>query len=202
MDNPSGSRTSPTLLGRLRQEPADQDAWARFVERYGPHIYGWCRRGGLQEADAEDVTQMVLTQLARQMRGFDYDPSRSFRGWLRTLTRHAWSDFVSDRQRGVSGSGDSVTLTALHSVEARDDLEKRLEDLFDLELLAFATGRVQQRVEPRTWEAYRLTALEGLSGAEAAARLGMQVAAVFKAKSNVQKLLQQEIQDLEKQQST
>ena len=94
MDASSGSYTSPTLLGRLRQEPADQGAWAQFVERYGRRIYTWCRQGKLQEADAEDVTQMVLVRLAQRMRAFAYDPSRSFRGWLRTLTRHAWSDFV------------------------------------------------------------------------------------------------------------
>ena len=86
MDSSSGSHTSPSLLGRLQQEPADQQAWAEFVERYGRRIYGWCRQAQLQEADAEDVTQMVLVQLAKRMRSFAYDPSKSFRGWLRTLT--------------------------------------------------------------------------------------------------------------------
>jgi RNA polymerase sigma-70 factor (ECF subfamily) len=54
------------------------------------------------------------------------------------------------------------------------------------------------RIESRHWEAFRLTALEGLSGAEAAARLGMRVDAVFKAKSNVKKLLQEQIRQLER----
>ena len=38
-----------------------------------------------------------------------------------------------------------------------------------------------------------MTAVEGLSGADAAGRLGMQVAAVFMAKSNVKKMIQEEI---------
>ena len=50
---------------------------------------------------------------------------------------------------------------------------------------------------PHTWEAYRLTAIEGLSGAEAAARLGMKVAAVFVSRSHVTKQLQSEVRDLE-----
>src|SRR5271163_4824129 len=100
MDRPSGSHTSPTLLGRLQQEPTDQAAWGQFVERYGRRIFTWCRKGDLQEADAEDVTQMVLVRLAQRMRTFAYDPSKTFRGWLRTLTQHAWSDFVAARQRG------------------------------------------------------------------------------------------------------
>jgi RNA polymerase sigma-70 factor (ECF subfamily) len=57
--------------------------------------------------------------------------------------------------------------------------------------------RVQGRVEPHTWEAFRLTALEGLSGAEAAGRLRLKVATVYKAKSKVQQMLQEEVARLE-----
>jgi RNA polymerase sigma-70 factor (ECF subfamily) len=197
MDSSSGSHTSPTLLGRLRQDPSDQDAWARFVDRYGRRIYAWCRQGGLQEADAEDVTQMVLVRLTERMRTFAYDPSRSFRGWLRTLTRNAWSDFVQARQRGGRASGDSGTAAALETVPARDDLVARLEEQFDQEVLEEATARVRLRIEPTTWEAFGLQAVEGLSGAEAARRLNRTVAAVFKAKTRVQSMLREEIARLE-----
>jgi RNA polymerase sigma-70 factor (ECF subfamily) len=197
MDRPSGSQTSPTLLGRLRQQPADQGAWREFVDRYSRKIYAWCRQGKLQEADAEDVTQIVLVKLAEQMGSFAYDPTKSFRGWLRTLTRHAWSDFVEARQRGGRASGDSRADECLHTVEARDDLVARLEEEFDHEVLEEATARVRLRVAVSSWEAFRLTAVEGHSGAEAAHRLGMEVAAVFKAKNRVQKLLQEEVRKLE-----
>src|SRR5262245_33259046 len=128
MESDSASKTRLSLLARLKQDDQDPSAWNEFVARYGPRIQAWCRHWNLQSAD--DVTQMVLVRPAVKMRGFVSDPSRSFRGWLRTLTRHAWSDFVSDRQRVVSGSADSGIRAALHSLEARDDLEKRLEDLF------------------------------------------------------------------------
>jgi RNA polymerase sigma-70 factor (ECF subfamily) len=199
MDDLSAQGTRVSLLARLRQAPNDQSAWSEFVDRYGPKIYAWCRRWGLQEADARDVTQMVLVQLAAKLRGFVYDPAKSFRAWLKTLTRHAWSDFLADRRRAGAGSGDSQVVELLQTVQAGDDLETRLSEAFDLELLALATARVRERVEPRTWQAFQLTAVEGLSGAEAAHRLGMQVAAVFKAKSNVQKRLQEEIALLERQ---
>ena len=64
-DSPLSTRTS--LLLRLRQAPPDQEAWAEFVDRYGPQIHGWCRRWGLQEADAQDVTQTVLLRLASKL---------------------------------------------------------------------------------------------------------------------------------------
>jgi RNA polymerase sigma-70 factor (ECF subfamily) len=191
------SATSPTLLGRLRQQPTDQAAWTEFVRRYGPKVHGWCRQWKLQEADAEDVTQTVLARLARRMQSFVYDPTKSFRGWLRTLAKAAWSDFVAAAQRGFRGSGDSSTLERLHTIEARDDLVARLEAEFDRELLDEAVSRVRLRVEPDSWEAFRLITQEGLSGSEAAAQLGKEIATVFKARSRVQALLREEIKRLE-----
>jgi len=190
-DSTAGTRAS--LLSRLRGEPHDQSAWDEFVGRYGPQVVAWCRRWGLQEADAQDVAQSVLVLLAVKLRSFVYDPSRSFRAWLKKLTRHAWSDFLAERRKAGAGSGDSRVVERLESVEARNDLEHRLEDAFDLELFETAKARVRDRVALKTWRAFELTAIEGLSGADAAGRLGMQVAAVFMAKSNVKKMIQEEI---------
>jgi RNA polymerase sigma-70 factor (ECF subfamily) len=190
------TQTSATLLAKLRQIPADQSAWARFTERYGRKIYGWCCQWGLQRADAEDVTQNVLLRLAEKMRAFEYDPSRSFRAWLKTVARHAWSDYCSARKAAVAAGG-SHALEALHTAEAREDLLRRLDDEFDRELLDEAAARVRLRVAPHTWEAFERMAVQGQSGAEAAAALGMKVATVFVAKSKVQKMLQEELRQLE-----
>jgi RNA polymerase sigma-70 factor (ECF subfamily) len=195
-DSTAATRTS--LLSRLRTAPQDQSAWDDFVGRYGPRIVAWCRRWGLQEADAQDVSQEVLVLLAVKLRTFVYDPSSSFRAWLKVLTRHAWSDFLAERRRPGAGSGDSGMVDRLHSVEARDDLARRLEEAFDLELFENAKACVRGRVAPRTWQAFELTAIEGLSGAEAAQRLGMQVAAVFMAKSNVKKMIEEQIDLLDR----
>ena len=53
------------------------------------------------------------------------------------------------------------------------------------------------RVAPRTWDAFRITVLEGLPGAQAAQQLDMKVATVYVAKSEVQRMLREEIQELE-----
>jgi RNA polymerase sigma-70 factor (ECF subfamily) len=190
-------RTSASLLGRLRGGPVDQAAWGEFVQRYGRQIYRWCRQWNLQEADAQDVTQTVLVKLAAKMRDFQYDPARSFRAYLKTLTHYAWCDFLESCRRPDAGSGDSQVLEALQTVAARDDLVQRLREEFDPELLDEAMLRVRQRLELRTWDAFYLTAFEGWSGAAAAAKLKMRLAAVFQAKSKVQKMLQAEIDKLE-----
>lgn len=199
MSEYGSSTTSFSLLIRLSRSPADQAAWAEFVDRYGVKIYEWCRAWRLQDADAQDVTQAVLGKLAVSLRRFAYDPSQSFRGWLRTLVKNACRDCMADRRRSVGavGIGRDDRADPIQSVEARQELVGRLEAEFDLELLEEAARRVRQRVAPNTWEAYRLTAIEGLSGTEAASRLGMKVAAVFVSKSNVTKHLQREVRDLD-----
>ena len=85
----------------------------------------------------------------------------------------------------------------MHTLPARDDLVARLEEQFDREVLEEASVRIRLRVEPSSWEAFQLTAIEGLTAAEAAARLGKQVAAVAKARRRVQKMLEEEVRKLE-----
>src|SRR5262245_53140473 len=189
--------TRATLLTQLRQNPSDQASWDEFVERYGRHIYRWCRQWKLQDADAEDVTQDILAKLTQKLRAFAYDPSRSFRAWLKTVAHHAWRDFEDSRRRARPAAGDSQIQELMLTLEAREDLIQRLEEAFDLELLEAAKVRVRLRVAPHTWEAFRLLALEGLPATEVAARVRLQVAMVYVAKSKVQKMLQEEIRKLE-----
>src|SRR5262249_7662269 len=148
-------RTSASLLERLGGNPNDGTAWDLFVQRYGGKIVTWCRHWGLQQADADDVTQDVLLRVARQMRNFRYDPSRSFRGWLKTIAHGAWCDWLDAQKKPGKGSGDTGVHERLMTVEARDDLARKLEEEYDQELLEAAKVRVQLRVAPQTWEAFR-----------------------------------------------
>jgi len=197
MRDSQGGQTRATLLGRLRDDPADQTSWNEFVSHYEPVIRLWCRRWRIQEADAEDVTQNVMLQLSLKLPEFAYDRSRSFRGWLKTLTQNACRDFFRRLARMAAGSGDSAIRHLLESEPAQDDLLERLDKAFDLELLAMATEAVRARIEPQTWEAFRLTALEGLSGIEAAAQIPMPVNQVYVSKRRVQILLKEELARLD-----
>ena len=187
--------TSLTLLERLQKNPDDPQAWTLFVERYQPRIRRWCTTWGLQDSDADDVAQDVLVKLFAALRKFQYDPSRSFRAWLKTVTQHAWCDFVAARRKSpVQNAGRIDTIA--DSAEAQSDLNKQLEEAFDRELLEIAMRRIKGRAKPSNWEAFHLTAIEGLSGTEAAQKLGMPVGHVFVAKHRVQKLLQDEVRIL------
>jgi RNA polymerase sigma factor (sigma-70 family) len=192
------SRTRATLLARLyRSGAADSEAWREFVCIYGRQIYKWCCHWRLQDSDAEDVTQQVLLQLLSKMKEFVYDPGRSFRAWLKTVTHHAWQNLVASRQNDKAGGADTQVWEQLLTAPARDDLLLRLEREFDRELLDEAMLRVRLRVAPHNWEAYRLTALEGVPAREAAQRLTMKIANVYAARSTVQRLLREQVEKLE-----
>lgn len=197
MDPATNSVTSTTLLARLQHTSVDQAAWAEFVERYGHRIHVWCLRWGLQEADAQDVSQTVLLKVLGAMQHFRYDPSQKFRAWLKTITHHAWQDLVRSRREVVDGGLAAGESDALQTLRARDDLGEQFEAAYEQELMEFALLRVRPRVQPTTWDAFRLTALEGHSGAQVSAQLGIAVTSVYKAKSNVLKMLECDIQYME-----
>jgi hypothetical protein len=83
LNSDDSTRTSPTLLRRTA-DWRDHDAWQVFVARYDPLIQSWCRECRLDNDIAGDVSQLFWIELADKMRSFRYDPSRRFRGWLRS----------------------------------------------------------------------------------------------------------------------
>jgi RNA polymerase sigma factor (sigma-70 family) len=190
-------QTSLTLLGRLGADPKDQAAWNDFVSRYSPKILQWCRGWGLQEPDAQDVTQNVLLKLNKLMATFVYDSKGSFRAWLKTLVHHAWRDLVAERRRSSPLGRDVRMIELLESKQAGDDLVEKLEEEFRREVVDLAMERVRPQVAAKTWDAFRLTALEGVTGAAAAAQLGMKIDRVYGAKSDVTRRIQKEVRRLE-----
>lgn len=189
----SGPETSPTLLGQLRRSPTDEPAWRKFVDLYGGYIAAWCRAWGLQDADADDVTQATLLRLVKVMQSFEYDSSRLFRRWLKTVTYRVWQDLVRTHRRPAAGAATDL----FDSLAAGDELAAAVEAAYDRELFDLAAARVRLRVQPNTWEAFRLTALDDVPAVAAAERLQMRVTTVYKARNNVQKMLREEVRYLE-----
>jgi RNA polymerase sigma-70 factor (ECF subfamily) len=196
--NTGDSDTTAILIRHLREHPDDDAAWVRFVDRYGPSILGWCRAWGVQHADAQELTQIVLVELVDKLRKLNYDPSRSFRGWLRKLTRNVWARSLRKKWPVVPGGSRFHGL--IEGREAREDLVQRIEREFDLELLEEAKRRVRNRVEAQTYEAYYLLAEERLTGIEVSERLEMSITNVFQARHSVKEMLKEEVKFLERRQ--
>src|SRR5262249_28441374 len=146
---------------------------------------------------AQDLTQTILMKLLDVMQSFAYDPRQRFRGWLKTVTHNAWVDLVRARRPAAAGGPPGALSDPIGSAEARAELILGVESAYEWEILSSAMDRGRLRVQPSTWEAFRLMAMEQIDGPEVAARLGMRLASVYKARSNVQRLLRDEIEDLE-----
>src|SRR5207247_139363 len=99
-----------SLLGRMLQRDGDREAsWWEFVGRYGPLIYQTAARQGLQEADVEDVTQVVLGKLYQNLASYDRSRGR-FRDWLRQVARHAARDLVAGPGQARRATGQDAVL--------------------------------------------------------------------------------------------
>ena len=189
LESDAASRTRPTLLLRVR-DTADAEAWRTFVDVYAPLVYAYCRRRGLQEADAADVAQDVMTEAARCLPTFEYRPERGrFRDWLGTLTRRRLARFF-----GANSRRKTVGDAALEGAAAPPDAEWVEE--FHGRMLHVGLERVRPRFEAATWRAFEMTWLEDRPPAEVARDLGLPVEAVYVAKSRALKALREVILEL------
>ena len=195
----SSQKTRMTLLTRIAEHPENGAAWAEFVGIYGPHIADLCLRYGVQEADAHDLTQDVLMRFWKHAAKFRYDPGLRFRSYLSRITHSAWAEWRTRLKTAHEVDDSSDALARLLDTPARDDLVARLERAYDLELFQLALREVEQRVEPHTWQAFRMTALEQRPGPEVAKVLGMKLNNVHVARMKVQRLVQHTLHRLEQE---
>jgi RNA polymerase sigma-70 factor (ECF subfamily) len=185
------------LLVRIR-DTGDAEAWHQFVEVYAPVIHGFYRKRGLQDADAADLTQTVLQTVSVEAGRLDYDPARgSFRSWLFTIARNEHYDFIAHRKRSPGVGDNAFTCEWIEEVPAREEEVAQWEQEYERRIYAWAAERVCRCVDDTTWEAFRLTAVEGKSGTETANALGMSVGAVYVAKSRVLARLRREVKQME-----
>ena len=177
------SSTSASLLSRMGR--GDEVAQEEFYRKYAPAMYNWCRnRWQLNHHDAEDVTEDLTVKLIVLMERFVYDPAKSFRAWLSTLTRRAAADFWRSRQRRKLESG-----AALDELVGDDNFAAQLEDVYYA--IEFAE-QVQPLCRPHDWKIFTMVVLDCLDPAEVARRLETSRGAVDTAKSRVRKILQRE----------
>jgi RNA polymerase sigma-70 factor (ECF subfamily) len=192
MDGPGSPQlTRPSLLIRIR-DPRDSDAWVTFVDTYLPLIYRYARRMGLQDADAADVSQEVLTEVARRIRAFEYHPDRGrFRDWLGILVRRRVIRYLKKKDRSGVDPGEDDP-----GASVRNHAGAAWTDAFNAQILGAALERARPHFEPVTWQAFERVWLEDRRASEVAAELQMPIETIYTAKSRVLKRLAEEVRIL------
>jgi RNA polymerase sigma-70 factor, ECF subfamily len=190
------SGTSLSLLQRIKN--GDNSGWQRVVELYSPLARHWCRRWGVEGADAYDVLQEVFRSAAESIASFRYDrEGDTFRGWLRAITRHRALAFCRNRDRRQAAAGGSEAQQRLHEIPERDAAVSDREEAEHFSTLVHrALSQLRGDFEPRSWQAFWRTAVDDQPSTAVATELGMTANAVRMAKSRVLRRLREELGDL------
>jgi RNA polymerase sigma-70 factor (ECF subfamily) len=189
--------TRASLLVRLR-DPRDEAAWTQFVHLYAPLVYSYARKQGLQDADAADLSQDVLSTVAASIGRLEYDAGRgSFRCWLFTIVRRRLSNWRRARKARPAGRYDSASQRSLEQRPTPDGPEEEWEAEWQQQVFAWACAQVRQDVTDLTWQAFWRTAMGGQPGKLVAAELDLTIAAVYHARSRVFARLKELVQSVQ-----
>lgn len=191
--------TRVSLILRL-PNAADADAWNEFVVLYRPLIFALARRGGLQSADAEELTQEVLLAVAGAVARWNPDPQRGrFRTWLARITRNLLINYLFDRRRRgwQCGGSDLHELIEQQPAPAAVAETELVSNEYRRSLFWAAARRIRSQMQEATWQAFYRTAVAGQTPADTAAALNLPVASVYVARSRVLAKLKHEVQRLD-----
>jgi len=141
----------------------------------------------------QEVFQAVFQGVARFQRNA---AGQSLRGWLWTITRNKICDHFRRRTNEPAADGGTAAHVRLDDLAALPEVNSEPEAAYVAELAHRALTLIQTEFATSTWQAFWAMAVDGLTAAEAAERLGLTQAAVFKAKSRVLNRLRNELDGL------
>lgn len=193
-DEPSS--VSSTLLGQLRQQ--DADAWKRLCHLYGPVVYGWCRRAGIDEHGAADVMQEVFQSVAGAIGTFRRDRAGdSFCAWLATITRNKIHDHFRRYAKWPRATGGTDFFEQLQNLAAPlTDEQRSISASANAAVLRRALELIRGDFGANTWRAFWQTTVEGRAAIDVAADLGLSLSGVYKAKTRVLNRLRTDLSGL------
>lgn len=156
------------------------------------------RRRGLQDADAQDLTQKVLTNVAGRMKDWEHDRERGrFRTWLSAVTRNAIIDHFR-RVRPDTPAGGSSLIQRLQRLPQTDQAtraEIRREQR--RQMFRLVADQIRAEFEDSTWRAFWLTSVELAPVADVAVELNRSIGSVYASRSRVMRRIKQRVSELE-----
>ena len=183
--------TRPSLL--IRAQAGDAGAWENLCELYRPLIVGWLRRQSVPHGEVDDLVQEIFLAVVRGLPSFSHSGrSGAFRSWLRAIAFNYSCDYWKSPARRTDAPRDDAAVAALGLLEDPDSpLNRYWNEEHDRYVLRSLLELAELEFEPTTLRAFRRVALEGASVSEAAAELRLSLAAVYAARSRVQRRLRE-----------
>ena len=194
--------TRPSLLFRLR-DWGDNASWDEFYRLYRRFIRGLALRAGLNHAEADDVVQDVLQNVANRIGDYETRENRgAFRRWLMNQTRWRIADKFRQRDRAAVRADRSAAEDAEDGGDPLDRIaeDSPVDDFYELEwqkhVLDTAMERLARRVPAKHFQAFELYARQGQPVAQIAADLGINRPTVYLIAHRLTKQLKHEVERL------
>jgi RNA polymerase sigma factor (sigma-70 family) len=175
------------LIARLAE--SRDDAWDEFVHRYEPRILGFATSWGLQDADAQDVTQNVLLSVARVIDNFEFNEDRgTLWNWIATITHREILHHLGrlERLRKIMANSLVTNQTTVSAASARSPAA--LSSLYETALI-----RTQTLCRPTDWRVFHAVWIDDASPESVAEQEGHPVAWVYRAKFRALEHLRHEV---------
>lgn len=190
-------QTRHSLLLQLQNR--SDDAWREFLEIYEQAIFRYCRKRGLQDADARDVTQEVLAAVDKRVTTWNADPAKgTFRGWLFRVARNIAINRVHERSRHAAASGDTNVAKMLSEIPDKDaDQSTAFWNEYRSALMHWAAEQVRPQVNENSWLSFWQTAIQGKSPQQVARELNTTVGNVYTSKCRVFSKIRKFIDELD-----
>jgi RNA polymerase sigma factor (sigma-70 family) len=181
--------TRPSLLLRLR-DPADAAAWSEFDHCYRDLILGYCRRRGMQHADAENVRQTVMVNLSKATQGsFSYHPERGrFRNYLARMVQNAIHQHFSRPNQAHQRLATEMSATLADP--ATDSTDTLWEEEWVRHHFRLAMVQVRSSFDVRSVRMFERL-LDGAPVAAVAAEFSVSSQAVHKVKQRIRNRMEE-----------
>jgi RNA polymerase sigma factor (sigma-70 family) len=163
------------IVGVCRQDP---ERWREFDSIYRPMLFGFLRKQGLDESDANDVVQDIFVKLLSKIDTYDRTRCK-FRTWLFGLALNTLIDKARRRasyHKAVEGWARNVLqATPSDSVKLAEAWAK----LHRTKILKHAMETGRDRTSTRTWACFEQRLLRDRPGAEIARELEISANVVY-----------------------
>jgi RNA polymerase sigma factor (sigma-70 family) len=200
MSSENYNPTRVTLLAKLKKTE-NEAAWLEFENTYRGFILSLIVRMGINQQDAEDISQAVLTKVWQKIEDFEYNQNKGkFHNWLAAMTRNTVKDFFRTKKNFITGR-DSVEYQEDYiSIEEQvlPDIENLAREEWVLHITNLAWNNIKDDIYETKQEVFKMISNE-VPNKEIAKKLGISEPSVRVYKAEVFEKMRTEINRLNRE---
>ena len=192
--------TRVTLLAKLKKTD-NNEAWLEFEKIYRGFILSLIVRMGINQEDAKDISQAVLTKVWQKIEDFEYNQNKGkFHNWLAAMTRNTVRDFFRTKKNFITGR-DSVEYQEEYldiETHVLPDIENLAREEWVLHITNLAWDNIKGDIYETKQDVFKMVSQE-IPNKEIARKLGISEPSVRVYKAEVFEKMRTEINRLNRE---